>query len=313
MELRQLRYFVAVAEELHFGRAAERVRISGPALSQQIIALEQELGAQLLVRNRRLVQLTETGRGLLDDARRILTLADEARLRVQHTAVEVAPLRLGYASWLPDNVADVLAPAVPLQIDDWVLPSHVQADRVAAGSLDLALAWVDEEGAARRGLRAHLMRAEALTACIPGAGSSEPTPASELTVLIDTDQWAWSSWNAFAAEFSAETGAAVARIDDGGVTSEAFYRHVQQLDAPVLASPKRNRAVIPPTLGRRPIVAPTPVWTWSLLHRADDNRPGVRKATAALLAFARGHGWTTPPAGAWWVPQDDPHRTSLSG
>src|SRR3954462_15025062 len=99
MELRLLRYFVAVAEELHFGRAAERLHIASPSLSQQIKKLERDLGAALFVRDRRHVELTRAGAALVGDARQILELADAAARRVRGTAR--TKLRLGHVSWLP--------------------------------------------------------------------------------------------------------------------------------------------------------------------------------------------------------------------
>lgn len=311
MELRQLRYFVAVAEELHFGRGARRVHISGPALSQQIIALERELGVDLFVRDRRSVRLTQAGRSLLADARRILSLAEDATQRLRRAAAVSAAVRLGYVSWLPDDIQGLVGSSVALRIDEWVLPSHAQADRVAEGTLDIALAWVTQEHVKRRELTAQLLRAEPLHAVLPGAGSTEPLAAQRVSVLVDADESAWSSWNRFAEGFAAHTGAPVVRIDDGGVAGDAFYMHVRKIGAAVLASPKRHKAVIPPSLGQRPVAEPIPVWTWSLVHRRDDDRASVAGVVESLLAVARSRGWLLPPTGRWWIPGDDPHRAAL--
>ncbi|MDF2783765.1 MAG: LysR family transcriptional regulator [Pantoea eucrina] len=102
IELRHLRYFIAVAEELHFGRAARRLNISQPPLSQQIQQLEQSIQARLLVRTNRSVQLTPAGAAFLQDARAILLQVNQSADRAARIHQgQQGELRIGFTSSAP--------------------------------------------------------------------------------------------------------------------------------------------------------------------------------------------------------------------
>jgi len=97
MELRHLKYFIAVAEELHFGRASKRLNISQPPLSQQIMQLEKEIGVQLFSRTNRRVEITPAGLVFLEEARRIMALSDDAvRRTIRADKGEIGRLAVGY-------------------------------------------------------------------------------------------------------------------------------------------------------------------------------------------------------------------------
>ncbi|MGW0941443.1 LysR family transcriptional regulator [Streptomyces sp. NPDC002623] len=160
MELRTLRYFVAVAEELHFGRAAVRLHMSQPPLSRAIRRLEADLGATLLHRSAAGVALAPAGAVLLDEARALLDQADRARVRVA-AAAGAATLTVGLLGDSSDRGATRLAaayrrrhPGVDVRIRDTDLTDPTCGLR--AGLVDVALTRLpfDESGLAVRELRA---------------------------------------------------------------------------------------------------------------------------------------------------------------
>jgi DNA-binding transcriptional LysR family regulator len=303
VELRQLRYFVAVAEELHFGRAAARLHIAAPSLSQQIKALEASVGVQLFLRDRRHVELTSAGRLLLADAREIIALAASAQRRLAGTS---GPLRLGYVSWLPDElVATVRA---DLRLDEWVMPSHIQIARVLDGGLDAAIAWA---AAGDERLHHQLLWAEPLGAVVPARIRDQSIAARDVRVLVDADLTSWDAWNQFARDFAEATGARVVKIDDGGITGQGFHDRCRRMSVPVLQAPKRHVVSLPAGLRTRPVRDPTPLWCWSLVTRAGDDRPAVlalRENAEKVTSAAGLHAVPTGP----WVPPEDPHRDTIT-
>lgn len=307
MELRQLRYFVTVAEELNFGRAAERLRIAGPSLSQQIKALERDLKVRLFDRDRRSVTLTAGGAALLPHARVLVDQADELRRRAAGLLTS-EPVRIGYVNWFPADLAERTAGVAQLRVDTWVMPSHTQAARVCDGSLDLAICWVQTTDLTTLSLDAHLVGVDPLYALSAGSDTS-PVEARDTLVLLDADEASWSSWNRYAEQFGADTGARIVRVDDGGVAGREYFEHVRRLRRPVLNNPKGQSTQEPSGLVRRSVVHPTPLWTWSLVWRHGEDRPAVR---AVIDEFTRDAPELGVDGEAVWLPGADPHRPKAS-
>ena len=172
IELRPLRQFVALAEELHFGRAAARLHMTQPPLTQALQALEARLGAPLFIRSQRSVVLSPAGMALLPEVRRLLQLADALPQQAQAAAAGLAGrVRLGFVSsiaygplpgWLRGFRA--AQPQVVVQLREATL--DVQLDAFAADEIDAGFV-LHAPGAAPAGLAAHLALAEAMVMALP--------------------------------------------------------------------------------------------------------------------------------------------------
>jgi DNA-binding transcriptional LysR family regulator len=185
--LDQARSFIAVAEELHFGRAAERLRMTQPPLSRQIQKLERSIGVELLERDNRKVRLTAAGHAFLAEARRLVVAADRAPAAARRIAAgQAGELRIGFTAASAFSVLGPLLEETSAHLPDVVvdlqeLVTHEQVEALADGDLDLGMARPPFD---RELLESHLLLSENLMLAVPtGHGldlQKRPVLAAEL-------------------------------------------------------------------------------------------------------------------------------------
>lgn len=179
LDLRRLRYFVTVADELHFGRAALRLRIAQPPLTRHIAALEAELGVRLFERSTRAVRLTPEGALFLEQARSVLDAVGEAEATARKMAHGLAGrIVVGYASSIPmsDAFPDWVRrasrsmPDVALAFRE--VPTTGQRQQIADGTMDVGFGWTaanarDLANDAHARIRSLVVAQEPLVAAVP--------------------------------------------------------------------------------------------------------------------------------------------------
>ncbi|WP_354641266.1 LysR family transcriptional regulator [Kitasatospora camelliae] len=307
---RQLRGFVAVAETLHFGRAATRLHIAQQALSRDVRALERALGTALFHRSTRSVELTPDGRRLLPKVRRLLALHDEIATAGESRALLVDLNSEGGVETTPERV---LAAARSARPDCELLA------RFHGGLTDAARALVEHRLDASFGrfaglpaaLRAHLVhrpvRLERLAVFLPAGhplAARAEVPLAALSghpVDVCAGNPGTAEWTDLGLQLFGAHGleAAPGRERPVGIGEFAHYlvRHgdpvLTTVDAPAVAG-----GVV------RPLVDPVPLSLLGLVHRPGPLHPGLAALHAAAAELAAEQGWLRRPPGSW-LPRED--------
>jgi len=331
LDLAQVRAFVAVVDEGHFGRAAELLPVSQQALSKRIARLEAELGVRLLSRGVHGVTLTEAGRRFLEPARRLVAAGDRA------AAAAVAaerPLRLdvwGHLYTPMRTIAQALAHDPGLLVEPGLardLPAVISAlgrspdqSPGRAGSeqgIDAGFGRVHQEGrAADDGLARRLVRLEPVDAILgpdhvlAGQDALRPADLRDSTLVFPAAGERLDFLTRFADAF--------------GITARSYGQNLglDHLLGRVLTEPHAF-TLIPADAGvpaqarvrTIPLADPVPLYAWSLIWRREDHHPAMPALLDAFAETGRGSRWLEYRPGADWLPGPDrtdaaPHRDRL--
>jgi DNA-binding transcriptional LysR family regulator len=293
MEVRQLRYFVAVAEELHFGRAAEREHIVQSALSQQIRLLEREIGVRLLDRNTHQVALTRAGAAFLEEARLLLVRLIRATVIAQRAASEPHVFRVATTDssyeLMPPILEQVQAVDPEVEVHQLEAVVSQQYEMLSSGELDVGIGFAS---LAPENIASRVYREDPLGVLVSKGhrlADERRIRVSDLegeSLLFGPTGWV-PEYDHLIQQMCREAG-----------FSPTPYRgRVQSLNAGVTLVRTADCALCTPMSDWRasqgvrwiPLVDPSVVYPWSLLWRVDDNSPLVDRfiATARRLATAR--------------------------
>ncbi len=284
VELRHLRCFVTVAEELHFRRAATRLRIAQPALSKQVARLERRLGVTLLQRTNRRVELTTAGKVFLEEARRTLAQADLAVATVQGAADGViGRLRIAYGATselglLPEVLPRFLRRYPRVVVDLQNLAPWEKLSAVNDGSGTLALLLLPPPRTEH--LRIEALYAEPFVAALP---ASSPLAARESVSLADLSR---EPFVAFARGVGPSVHDAVlAAFRDAGVSVSIAYETTHLYTNLGLVAAGLGVTLLPSAVMNlertgvvyRPLEPPAPSMDLGMIWRADDASPSLQR------------------------------------
>jgi DNA-binding transcriptional LysR family regulator len=316
LDLRQVRYAVTLAEELHFGRAAGRLVIAQQTLSAQIRSLEKRLSVPLFVRDRRHVALTPAGETFVKRGRRLLTEAESLVEEVTHTHV---PLRIDVPNeGLPSTL---LFQYLRTQTHDLPFEAALShgltkvLPRLLAGDLDLGFGRPHGLGRPlAAGIATTPVGLEPIGIILPTdhpLADHDRVPCAALAehplLVHSADETA--EWRDWVDQAVAAFGLQVATHVRGHGRASAQVA-VQALRHPAFSL---ISAHLPDGLTARPLTDPVPLYHWHAVWNTSHAHPALKRTLELIRTYARTHHWHRPPAAAWWLPQPDHDTLRATG
>jgi DNA-binding transcriptional LysR family regulator len=295
MELRQLRYFVTLAEELHFGRAAAREHIVQSALSQQVQRLERELGVRLMERSTHHVGLTAAGAVFLAEARQILAQVDKAAAVARSAAGAAAALRVGIIDSSYDSMPQILHevqarhPGLVIHQVEVGVPEQYQ--QLIEGRLDVG---IGRAALAPPQVASLLFRQDPLGVLVPRDHRFAGLDAIPVTVLAEeplllAEEVRAPEFNQFTVEMCRAAGFTPA-VYGGTVESIRAAADLVAQGRCLYCVPSSCIAALPGTIWR-PLTEPASYYPWSVLWRATEVSDHVRAVVSCARTMSRRLGW----------------------
>jgi DNA-binding transcriptional LysR family regulator len=312
LDLRLLRQFVAVAEELHFTRAAARLYLAQQALSRDVARLERQLGVRLFTRTTRRVTLTPDGERLLVRARELLALHDQT-LQELHGPDRGRPLLVDLLAEGHTPVRVLRAARQHAQGAELVARFHgglgAALQLLLAGRLDVAFGRSEGLGQPfpATQLVRHLIRLEPLALLLPAEHPLAALDAVPMAALAGTrvDASAGNEqapeWVDLGVGLLAAFGAKPSPPHPHAAGLEETVRHLRAEGLPILTLVERPVA---PGVVVRPLTDPVPLYPWTMVHRRGLRDPGLDALQASADELALREDWLELPPGAW-IPQPD--------